>query len=101
MTTPIVPSITDDELVSIENLSEYLKDYGCTQQVLTLREVQGLTGRLRAAEKDAARYRFIRSEDTKPGFLSSDPGKAKYLDEYLVCASVMDARIDTAMEQSK
>lgn len=63
--------------------------------------IKSLIARLRAAEKDAARYRFIRSEYTRPGFLSSDPSKAKWLDEYLVSGKKMDAKIDLEMERDQ
>lgn len=98
MTTQIVPSITDDKIAELKSVCD---SGNFISLHVSVRELTGLIARLRHAEKDAARYRYIRCAGSKPGFLSSDPAKAKYLDEYLVCESVMDARIDTAMEQSK
>lgn len=100
MKTPIVPSITDEELASIEALSDYLKDYGCTQQVLSLQEVQGLTDRLRAAERDACRYRWLRDragvlpEDCKTIWVLMDGCSMSDLER-----QETDQAIDTAMEQ--
>lgn len=138
MTTPIVPSITDEQLEELEKLCskvaqgprriEWDEDscagaifvcsglamYSGGQICRTYSEddadlivatgpedILGLIARLRAAEKDAARYRFIRSEYTRPGFLSSDPSKAKWLDEYLVSGEKMDAKIDLEMERDQ
>lgn len=59
MTTPIVPSITDDELDSIR---EYVKrqDKSDNSPVcIDFRELRGLVSRLQDAERDAARYRWI------------------------------------------
>lgn len=47
--------------------------------------------------KDAERYRLLRDEKFHPGSLSSDPDKAKYLDEYMVCGDRMDEVIDAQL----
>lgn len=103
MSQPIVPGITDEQIAEIEvefgadsSRSERMEAGGYWADHIIL-----LIARLRAAEKDAARYRFIRNEETRPGFLASDPDKAKWLDEYLVCGDKMDAKIDLEMERSK
>lgn len=64
MTTPIVQSITDDLLSQLEcsssdypsNLRAFI-DHGC---------LAGLISRLRAAEKDAARYRWLKENGSDP-----------------------------------
>ncbi len=97
MTTPIVPSITDEQLAQIdERLTEISgKEYATA---MSYEWLSGLMGRLRAAEKDAARYRFL-----------CDPGDA---DEDCLAHAIntlndwadksdIDQAIDAAMEQSK
>ncbi len=55
MTTPIVPSITDEQLAEIER---FLGFGGSTLKLHT-GPLRGLIARLRAAEKDAARYQKL------------------------------------------
>ncbi len=78
MTTPIVPSITDEQLAEIER---FLGFGGSTLKLHT-GPLRGLIARLRAAEKDAARYRFLKETDQFFGVK-------------------LDESIDAAMEQSK
>lgn len=120
MSQTIVPSITDEVIAEIESSAKRvtLGGLGWYTELqlddaiessddidfmakMTPDAALRLIARLRAAEKDAERYRFIRNEDTRPGFLASDPDKAKWLDEYLVCGEKMDAKIDLEMERSK
>lgn len=63
--------------------------------------ILSLISRLRAAEKDAERYRWLRDKSSMPGVLSSDSNAAKYFNEYMLCGDQMDKVIDAVMEQSK
>lgn len=51
--------------------------------------------------KSATRYEWLRDEHTRPGCLSSDPDKAKWLDEYLMCGDQLDAAIDEQLAKVK
>lgn len=93
MTTPIVPSITDEQLAESERMIAEI-DRVAGQ----IPSVAALIARIRADGKDAARYRFL-----------CDPGDAD--EDYLAHAintlndwadkSEIDQAIDAAMEQSK
>lgn len=147
MTTPIVPSITDEQLAELEQLAgkatkgEWWIDShghtmvshgdGVTETIFSARDlvkpavrhpetwnlshwpndwdasyiatacpqnIQGLIARLRAAEADAKRYRFLRAEDTSPGFLCNNDRAAQFMNEYMACGDKMDALIDAQME---
>lgn len=140
MTTPIVPSITDDQISEIEHLagkatpgdwwidshghSMVSHDDGTTHTVFQAmplvkpaarhpetgnlshwpndwdasyiatacpQNIQGLISRLRAAEKDAARYRWLRE------FIDQSPQAI----EHLPCSDgdLIDEVIDAAMEK--
>ncbi len=91
MTTPLVPSITDEQLADLEKQCEKFAGFAVSSKL-----VEQLISRLRAAERDAGRYRFIRSRYHKVGFLSCDSQKAKYFDEYMICGERMDDAIDAA-----
>ncbi len=118
MTTPIVPSITDEQLADLEAFASDSKlniyrpmgwahSVRCGNHLQTDHEylsavspdvMLALIARLRAAEKDAARYRFL-----------CDPGDA---DEDCLAHAIntlnawadkseIDQAVDAAMEQSK
>lgn len=55
MTTPIVPSITDEQIIEIERWAGFGGDYLKVKNSA----VTGLIARLRAAEKDAERYQKL------------------------------------------
>ncbi len=101
MTTPIVPSITDEQLAEIEVYSNQsgFEDKDAAQ--LSVGELRGIIARLRAAEKDAARYRWIRGTENKV-VLTLDGREEDHVEclESLSGES-LDSAIDTAMEQSK
>ncbi len=126
MTTPIVPSITDEQLAELEeycemkafvccgNLSvggEYMgaqEMVCCGEPELTevdintpAEEILGLIARLRDAEKDAARYRWLRDKSSMPSVVCSDQRVGEYFNEYMLCGDHMDNAIDSTMEQSK
>lgn len=92
MTTPIVPSITDEEVDCLESqCRRKWSDSGKTDRYINLSTstVSALITRLRAAEKDAARYRYIRETDELPMNLM----------RLEMMGELLDKAIDTAMEQ--
>lgn len=118
MTTPPVASITDELLAELEQLAG--KSEAAGEDWVSYADLAGtlanqcdidyiveaspatilaLLQHVRELRVDAERYRFLRSKYTKPGFLSCDSSKAKYLDEYMVCGLAMDERFDTAMQK--
>lgn len=98
MTTPIVPSISDEDLDAIEQYTMWTDKTPNSATVITFHELQQVIARLRDNEKDAARYRFL-----------CDPGDA---DEDCLAHAIntlnawadkseIDQAVDAAMEQSK
>lgn len=110
MTTPIVPSITDEELAEITAFTDdnYAADF---EEVLGLKagKLRRLVARLCAAEKDAARYRWIREQHNDAMGCTwvsvYHPGGWVSLDTSVsgkkVASLDLDSAVDTAMEQSK
>lgn len=114
MSQPIVPSITDDQLDELEEIcrqqgfeccrnfsvgGEYMgaqEMVCCMEPRSTERDISWpaesileLVTRLRAAEKDAARYRWLRSADEVPFNLMS----------IMIIDEKFDQAVDAAMEQ--
>lgn len=91
MTTPPVPSITDDLLAEIErhaiNIAD--RDSGATPSI-NAEELAGLITRLRAAEADAARYRLLRDGLGWPAVFASHDAPEP----------LRGADLDTAMERN-
>ncbi len=54
MTTPLVPSITDEQLIDLESQCEKFSGFAVNSTL-----VEQLISRLRAAERDAGRYRWL------------------------------------------
>lgn len=91
MTTPIVPSISDEELAELE---ESFAPFDGQQSMM----IKGLIARLRAAEADAKRYRWLRGQFgvfneriTIPMGYVDDERRANL-------AAEADEQIDAAME---
>ncbi|BAG75036.1 hypothetical protein [Pseudomonas phage PAJU2] len=59
--------------------------------------VEALIARLRAAEADAKRYRWLRDKNSIPGVVCTNSKVEKYFNEYMMCGQVMDKAIDAAM----
>lgn len=93
MTTPIVQSISDEQFADSERLITELE-----RVTSALPSVRAMIARLRAAEADAKRYRFLRDENTAPGFLRNNDRAADYANEHMACGEVMDRLIDSEME---
>lgn len=65
MTTPPVPSITDEQLAELERAALAKKSEGfLLVHNLSCNDMLALITRLRAAEADAARYRWLRDKPT-------------------------------------
>lgn len=144
MTTPIVPSITDEQLAELESIcdratpgarriesdedscagavfvcsgldphsgGEICRTYSYEDADLIAatnpEAIKGLIARLRAAEKDAARYSWIRDQHNdglgRTWVAVYQPGEWVSLDTFVtgVKAEVLnlDSAVDTAMEQ--
>lgn len=86
MTTPPVPSITDEQLAELESI------IGAADEEYPQRAIYAsLIARLRAAETDAARYRWLRGR--LPGSAYRIAGVI-----YSEGGDGVDVAIDTAME---
>ena len=94
MTTSPVPSITDEQIAEIENYVNLYADPVIPPQV-SYAEIAALIARLRAAEKDAARYRYwSRMAAHEPSTMARLIAHCSTRDEY-------DAAIDAAMTEAK
>ncbi len=94
MTAPIVPSITDEQL---EEIYQHAVDGGQCNDVNTLL----IVARLRASEKEAARYRFIRDDCGRRWDLMYEDVEITVPTQDQDDCNDLDALIDAAMEQSK
>ncbi|HEO1712397.1 TPA: hypothetical protein VAK88_006002 [Pseudomonas aeruginosa] len=107
MTTPIVQSISDEQLAELEGYSQHPAFLGDEDSAITMGELRGLIARLRAAEADAKRYRWLRSQPNdcsapridichwqRNGDDSVNEGEGLRLEE-------ADKAIDAAMERTQ
>lgn len=101
MTTPIVPSITDEQLDAIEAQASKARAHGVISGInIHPDALVRLVARLRSAEKDAGRYRWLRErsgvlpEDCKTIWVLRDGCSMTDLER-----QETDQAIDTAMEQ--
>lgn len=107
MTTPIVPSITDEQLAALEAAAN--NRYTTVPGSL----LAGIAIRLRAAEKDAARYRWLRDKGLRNELFAASPTIAPGLGPYIAIqlptsgapnlvalGSGADAHVDVAMEKN-
>lgn len=120
MTTSPVASITDEQLAEIEALSleaeafDWAPDIGMSHSETVYAchvgpsVIRDLIARLRAAEKDAARYRWLRNPaqdvamvlDKVTGHVPVDSfGAGGYATYEYRAGEELDQAIDTAMEQ--
>lgn len=69
MTTPTVQQITDEQLAELEELcmAEYFDSSASLQD-----DIQSLIARLRAAEKDAERYRWLKENAVDAGMWTDE-----------------------------
>jgi len=100
MSTSPVASTTDDELESLVQDNKGYLPQG--RAFITHGQLQGLFARLRAAEKDAARYRWLRDEALH---VSTESPAVVVADEFgnqcegILYEQFLDRAIDGAMEQ--
>lgn len=97
MTTTPVTSITDEHLEEIERDIEECACFAINSIV-----VEQIITRLREAEKDAARYRWLRDEalnvdDWAPAVVITDGSMI----QQCLDGRDLDEEIDTAMQESK
>lgn len=95
------PAAVLELIAEIERLREHKEHlvglretHGFDSWSAALVQIDQLKVESKSLRKNAARYEWLRNEHTHPGCLSSDPEKAKWLDEYLMCGDKLDAAID-------
>ncbi|MCO2927971.1 hypothetical protein FA260_33330 [Pseudomonas aeruginosa] len=93
MTTPI----SDEQLAELEGYSQHPAFLGDEDSAITMGELRGLIARLRAAEADAKRYRWLRDKDQFDPH-SQDEMLAEAFQKYT--GSLLDSSIDRAMERT-
>lgn len=96
MTTSPVPSITDEQIAEIERFLSF----GGSMLKVKSAAIQGLIARLRAAEKDAGRYRFIRDYDDGDS-VERALINPNYTPMQIRMGAGLDSSIDTAMSEAK
>lgn len=94
MTTPLVQSISDEQLAELEQAVEESMLYAV--QIDTAK-ISALIARLRAAEADAKRYRWLRDNDQFDP-QSQDEILAEAFQKYT--GGLLDSSIDQAMERT-
>ncbi|HBP5690613.1 TPA: hypothetical protein L6B06_11550 [Pseudomonas aeruginosa] len=101
MTTPIVQSISDEQLAELEGYSQHPAFLGDEDSAITMGELRGLIARLRAAEPDAKRWRHARNILTVEAIESA---QSDYINFGLPPAESesirADQAIDAAMERT-
>ncbi|WP_336187202.1 hypothetical protein [Pseudomonas aeruginosa] len=93
MTTPI----SDEQLAELEGYSQHPAFLGDEDSAITMGELRGLIARLRAAEADAKRYRWLRDKDQFDPH-SQDEMLAEAFQKYT--GNLLDSSIDRAMERT-
>lgn len=94
MTTPLVQPISDEQLAEIEKAAS--RSYGETT-IVSKQEIASIIARLRAAETDAKRYRWLRG---KFGIMENNislPCGYRSKESIAQMAREADAAIDAAM----
>ncbi|MFP6378360.1 hypothetical protein [Pseudomonas aeruginosa] len=100
MTTPI----SDEQLAELEGYSQHPAFLGDEDSAITMGELRGLIARLRAAEADAKRYRWLRDSGRMLG--DSMDSHADYFfvvtadGEDVMWFEQLDSAIDAAMERT-
>ncbi|MCD2949346.1 hypothetical protein [Pseudomonas aeruginosa] len=87
-----VQPISDEELAELEGYSQHPAFLGDEDAAITMGELRGLIARLRAAEADAKRYRWLRGFE-RGGITVRDLKSHLHVEG-------LDAAIDEAMEQT-
>lgn len=105
MTTNPVQSISDEVLAEIESFCAMEIFEGDAASPQTMGELRGLIARLKAAEVDAARYRWLRNESlnceyASPIFTTADEYGMNISDD-LLDGDSLDKWLDAAMSRAK
>lgn len=101
MTTRPVTSITDEQLAELERAALAKKSEGfLLVHNLSCNDMLALITRLRAAEADAARYRWLRGKFGIMGNNVSLPCGYRSEESIAQMALEADSAIDTAMERN-
>ncbi|HCF6144430.1 TPA: hypothetical protein NIH82_005335 [Pseudomonas aeruginosa] len=109
MTTPIVQSISDERLADLKMYPQHLIILTDGDAAITMGELRGLIARLRAAEADAKRYRWLRNPDQDVSLVldkvsgevpADEFGCGGYLTYEYRSGDELDAAIDAAMERT-
>ncbi|ESR68948.1 hypothetical protein [Pseudomonas aeruginosa] len=87
-----VQPISDEELAELEGYSQHTAYLGDEDAAITMGELRGLIARLRAAEADAKRYRWLRGFE-RGGITVRDLKSHLHVEG-------LDAAIDEAMEHT-
>ncbi|HGJ9381285.1 TPA: hypothetical protein ACJX8O_003462 [Pseudomonas aeruginosa] len=99
-----VQPISDEELAELEGYSQHPAFLGDEDSAITMGELRGLIARLRAAEADAKRYRWLRDSGRLLG--DSMDSHADYFfvvtadGEDVMWFEQLDSAIDAAMERT-
>lgn len=84
--------ISDEQLAELEGYSQHPAFLGDEDSAITMGELRGLIARLRAAEADAKRYRWLRGFE-RGGITVRDLKSHLHVEG-------LDAAIDEAMERT-
>lgn len=95
MTTNPVMSITDEQIAEIVRMNSELNELRCVVRYIRVDEVEALISRLRAAERDAERYRWLRERGDACQWMNIIRID---LDEFVCQDNALDTAIDTAMK---
>ncbi|MFU3956806.1 hypothetical protein ACM7EA_30695 [Pseudomonas aeruginosa] len=104
-----VQSISDEQLAELEGYSQHDAFLGDEDAAITMGELRGLIARLRAAEADAKRYRWLRNPDQDVSLVldkvsgevpADEFGCGGYLAYEYRSGDELDAAIDAAMERT-
>ncbi|HBO2239769.1 hypothetical protein OFL75_31875 [Pseudomonas aeruginosa] len=96
--------ISDEQLAELEGYSQHPAFLGDEDSAITMGELRGLIARLRAAEADAKRYRWLRDSGRLLG--DSMDSHADYFfvvtadGEDVMWFEQLDSAIDAAMERT-
>ncbi|HCT7937971.1 hypothetical protein AAA529_07410 [Pseudomonas aeruginosa] len=96
--------ISDEQLAELEGYSQHPAFLGDEDSTITMGELRGLIARLRAAEADAKRYRWLRDSGRLLG--DSMDSHADYFfvvtadGEDVMWFEQLDSAIDAAMERT-
>lgn len=103
MTTNPVMSITDEQIAEIVRMNSELNELRCVVRYIRVDEVEALISRLRAAEKDAERYRFLKDKGHFRAMSIDMGGNHSWtgMGRSVGKGPTVDEAIDAAMQEQK